>query len=424
MANALIAPALPAQGVNQVVCPFFDPRFARANRGQYIREVIPELRLANSLMLPGGRYPARGFFLLRRGDLDNLNDKFREDFQLAFDDFLGGAMLLGPFALVQARCVSRGLASDPDALYLVEVTDGRGLVWNRFYQFPLNQQYNVLAPAYPGQCYADSLVLGVLWNYNSMLGNIWDKMETPLGAAWPGLPVSITDVPTNQIYPGVPAWPVLCEHIERFGLTVGVNPIVSAANPTPPTYTLPILGADDPLYNALVAGYQSNLEDDLEWIDSGSGRAPGTLVIYFHRANEYYGTEETVRLDSLQWTTNAYYGIAATAPPPYSGSVGVDFLWDDFVVRFDNDGKPVAVDVAQANLIALGRLNEYFRRIIRGTSGSKKQTYAGLVPFLPGSQLDGVRWYMDHIAGRLSWRTEIVSCVGPPWPEVDPRPGV
>lgn len=422
MPNALIAPAIPDTSP-EIVLPFHDPYIIRYSRRHYLREDIPELRLANSLMVPSNRYPARGFFLVKRGDLNLLTGKYRTDLQLALDDFRGGAMTLQPFALVQARCVSRGLAADPDALYLLEVTDGRGLVWNRFYKFPLNAQYNVLAPAYPGEYYSSSLVVGVPWTYNSMLGNIWGKMQTPLGAAFPGLPASITDVPANQIFPGVPAWEALTGQIDRLGLTIGVNCILDPDdNPTPPLYTIPILGTDDPLFDQLTTAFAGVLEDDLEYIDSGAGRAPGQIPVYFHRSNEFYGTEETVRLDALQWSTSAYYAVVVTAPAPYNTSPGQDFLWDDFTVRFDNDGNPVAVDVAQANLIALARVTEYFRRIFRGTGGSRRRTYTGLVPFVPGSQVDGVRWYMDYRAGSLSWRTEMVTCLGPPWPEVNVEP--
>jgi hypothetical protein len=45
--------------------PIFDPRSVRENRERFRRDAIPALEYANSVYCPAGRYPTRGWVLLR-----------------------------------------------------------------------------------------------------------------------------------------------------------------------------------------------------------------------------------------------------------------------------------------------------------------------------------------------------------------------
>ena len=133
---------------------------------------------------------------------------------------------------------------------------------------------------------------------------------------------------------------------------------------------------------------------------------PASVTVLFHRRNQVYGTEETVRRDTLQWSTTPLYSVTVAAPATFSGAVGTHTLWDDFTVRFDTDGNAVAADVTTAAAIAAARSQQYFNDIYNGTTGYMRQVYTGTVPFVTGSQVDGVIWRQDRRV-RQGWITEI-----------------
>jgi hypothetical protein len=398
-----------SSGSQTVDIPLYDPVMVRQARSRFRREAIPELAYANALYMPGGRWPARGWVLVRRDDYFGIGQYGAVSLQI--DDFKNGPLIFKNLAIVQARCVSRGLAQDADSIYLVELTDQRGLLKNRWFEFPTNSQYNARAPAYPETFYATTLTAGVAWTWSQMVGDLWAQMGTFLGA-YPGLPSAPAGTPENFIFPGVCAWDALNQILDLLGMMVSVD----LRQPAP--YGIVVEGAADDAFDALTTKYTSNLEDDFDFIDTGSGRVPKQVVVYFHRRNQFYGTEETVRRDGLQWSTSALYSVTVAAPAQFALAVGVDYLWDDFSVRFDIDNNPMAADVATAIAIATERAQQYYNKIYRGTAGYMRRVYTGALPFVVGSQVDGVRWYMDYSQGRGAWRTEIMRTSEGPWPEV------
>jgi hypothetical protein len=172
-----------------------------------------------------------------------------------------------------------------------------------------------------------------------------------------------------------------------------------------------VCGATDAVYSALVTKYAGALEDTMEYLDTGSGRVPSQVVVYFHRRNQVYGTEETVRDDAQQWQNTPLYSV--TVPSPYPNAAGTAFIWADFTVRYDMDGNPVAADVATAATIAAERATQFFNTFYRGTQGIARSVYTGLIPFTTGSLVDGVRWYNTGLIDPdndewSGWRTEVI----------------
>jgi hypothetical protein len=107
-------------------------------------------------------------------------------------------------------------------------------------------------------------------------------------------------------------------------------------------------------------------------------------------------------------------------PGPYPQARGTHYLWDDFTVRYDQDGVPLAADTATAATLAAQRAAEYFSRTHRGTQGYLWQLYSGIFPFVTGSRVDGVAWRHDYREGfRKGWVTEVVRGPQPPWPVVE-----
>jgi hypothetical protein len=393
---------------SQTVAPLQDPRPERAGRRQFGRDPIPELGLANSFYVPSGRWPSRGFVLVKRSDYNNFANKYATNFQLNFTDVqTGTSITFNNLAIVQARCVSRGAAADPNAVYLVELTDPRGVLASPWFRFPTTSQYNVVAPAYPGQYYSQSMNAGVPWDWNGMVGDLWGQMTAFLGG-YPGLPSAPTAQPQDFSFPGTSCWDALNHILDLLGMTVSM-----LAPPGVVLNQIVVDGAPDAYFTATQTKYANLLEDDLEYIDVGAGRVPGSVIVWFHRRSEYYGTEETVRPDSFQWWTNPLYPVTVAAPAQFATAPGVDYIWDDFTVRFDINGTILPADAAQALAIATQRVASYYSRIYRGTVGYLKQVYSGCLPFATGSLVDGLCWEMSKEGG---FRTTVVRGPQPPFP--------
>lgn len=410
--------------------PLYDPRGARRARARFRRDRVELLERANSLYVPGGRWPARGWLLMARADYDQLNT-YATNLQLDIADprRQDNVGTIKNLSIVQAQCVTRGVASDEDALYLVEVTDGRGVLKNKWFSFPTVSQYNIRSPAYPETFQLLSLKVAgagrTTWTWSTMLQDLWTQMGTFLGA-WPGLPAEPAGTPEGYWFPGVPAWDALCGVLDHLGLTVAAD--LTAASP----YTIVSMGADDAAFDALQTKYASptslkyRLEDDAEWIDTGSGRVPRYVKVLFRRRNDHYGTEETVtyRNDAMaqQWDMLTSYSVTVDAPATFLNAAGTHHLWSDFTVRHDQNSDPLPADVTTATTLAQQLVTRYFDRIYSRTSGFMSQTFSGALPFSTGAQVDGVCWYQDHDARSgdpwHGWRTSIVRGGYPPWPHL------
>jgi hypothetical protein len=414
--NFLYQPYVVGTGFAEVTAFLHDPVPERFNRARFWRDPIPNLKYANSVCCPAGRWPLRAFVLIKRFDYNAIN-KYATNLQLQIQDFnVAGStpVLFQNLAIVQARCVSTGQIADPNAIYLVELTDGRGIVYNQWFQYPTTSDYNVRAPAYPQKFYDGSLQGGATWAFSDILADLWLQMGEFLGD-YPNLPITPTGTPENFIFPGTSAWEALNDILDLLGLQIAAD-LTKSSDP----YTIVVDGMADPALTNLQSKYLTLLEEDLDWIDQGSGRVPAQVTILFHRRNEYYGTEETVRKDSFQWSTTPFIGVSVAAPALFAGSVGTHYLWDDFTIRFDIDNNPLAADVTTANAIATERASQYYNRVYRGTQGFMRQIYAGTLPFVTGSLVDGVLWREDHRQRqRKGWVTELIRGPQPPWPEVE-----
>jgi hypothetical protein len=300
------------------------------------------------------------------------------------------------------------MASDPNAIYLVEFTDRRGLLWNRWFQFPSIAGYNVRSPAYPGEYYDLTITGGVPWTWDQFIQNLW---PTSALGTYPGLPIAPDGVPENWNLFGVSQFQALNDALDHVGCTIAVD-LTSDTQ-----FTIVARGGTDTTFDTLTSRYVGRKEDDQEWIDVGSARVPGTVIVLFHRQNEFYGSEETIRNDNLQWQTSSVYQVSVAAPAFFTGAVGIHYLWSDYPVRYDIDNLPLAADVIQATAIAAERASEYFDDIYYGTLGYMRRVYSGIVPFAAGSQVEQVIWRQDFREPfeRQGWQTEIGRGLESPW---------
>lgn len=376
-----------------------DPKSIIENRRRFNREDIPELKLANSYYSLAGGYPDVGWLLIDRYSYNQI-DKYATNLQLTIADFVNDPLVISNLAIVQAKCVTRGIASDTNAVYLVQVTNTQGVLYNPWFQTPVNTQYNVRVPGYPDTFHYWSLNSGSTWTWDTLLEDLWNRAPSQLGT-YPHIPITPSNVPENQIFVGVSLWETIGNILSHLGLSV-----VGSY----PNYSIVSMGDSDSTFTSLQGRYVIYLEDDMEYIDGGSGRVPSQVVVYFHRRNQVYGTEETVRRTSEQWQSTPVYSVTVNAPSTFSTAAGAGFLWADYTVRYDENGSPLAADVVQANTIANERVTEYFNTIFRGTQGFMHQRYSGVLPFTTGSLVDGVKWFNygnDH-SRHAGWHTELI----------------
>lgn len=395
-----------------------DPRCVREQRDRFRRDAVPELCLANSYYSLSGRWPDCGWVLLDRASYNKLNH-YSTNLQLKIQDYVNPTITVSNLSIIQARCVTRGLASDVNAIYLIQLTNNEGVLYNQWFQYPTLSQYNVRAPAYDTKFCDWSMNGGTTWTWDTMLGHLWGQAPLQLGT-YPHLPVTPAGTPENWIFMGVPLWEAITRVLNHLGLTV---------TGSYPSFGIAVNGAADTAFAALLAKYGTAtspnycLEDDMEYIDGGSGRVPGAVVVCFHRRNAVYGTEECVRYDSLNWQGTTTYTITVAAPSTFSQAAGNAYLWSSFTIRYDQNGNALGADVSIANTIAQDLTTKFYNRIFDGTAGNMRQVYAGLIPFTTGSLVDGVRWYntgysygAEEADSRYcGWRTEIVR--GYVWPE-------
>lgn len=396
--------------------PLVDPRCIREHRGRFRRDLFPELELANSYYSMAGRWPDVGWLLLDRDSYNKIAGTsnagaYSSTLQLTIGDFVNAPLTISNLSIVQARCVTRGLPSDANAIYLVQVTNNEGVLYNPWFQFPVNAQYNVESPAYDGSFYLDTTDAGTDWTWDSMVGDLWGKASSLLGT-YPGLPITPTGTPEGFIFVGIPLWEAISEIMEYLGLAVSGNF---------PAFSIVVPGAADAAYSALVAKYSKYLEDSMDYLDQGSGRVPSSVIVYFHTRYKVYGKEETVRKDAQQWQTLQPHSITVSSPSSFLNATGTGYLWSDFMVRLDHNGDPLAADLVEAQSIAAERATQFFNTIYRGTQGFSRQVYSGVLPFTTGSLVDGVRWFNTGLLGKsddpwCGWRTEVIR--GYLWEEV------
>jgi hypothetical protein len=408
--------------------PLYDVREERSNRERFRREYIVPLERANSFYCPVGRWPSRGWILMSRGDYNKFSSPYLDSFQLNIHKTSSpnNVQTLMNLSIVQAQCVTRGLSTDSNALYLVELTDDRGILYNKWFQCPTTSMYNIRSPAYPDTFHPQSMngtpspgAGCTTWTWTTMLQNLWEQMNTIDGGnvlgPYPGLPIVPTGTPEGFWFSGVPAWYALNDILEHIGLTVACD--LTKTYP----FTIVQPGAIDSSLTNLQNKFITNLEDDLEWLDVGAARAPSTVVVLFRRRNRTYGTEETVTFGddgiAKQWDMSSIYSVTGNAPTFFAGAVGSHYIWSDFTVRFDQNGIIMPEDAAMASQIAQERITQYFAKIYRQTAGFMTQTYAGPLPFSTGPQVDGVCWYQDYRSRDeyAGWRTQIIRGPYPPW---------
>jgi hypothetical protein len=175
---------------------------------------------ANSLACSTGCMPGRGWIVVNRDTLDDLDpadsDSFRE---LVIGEGPLPLTLSKLLIVGHCECVVPGADDQPEAAYLVELADKRWLQWDR--GTPISKAYNCRLDS-DGTLVTSTLNSGVAWTWQQILTDIWPS--SVLGTA-PTLPFTPDGTPGTFWWQG--EYPLNCVHylLTRLACTLVYDPI-------------------------------------------------------------------------------------------------------------------------------------------------------------------------------------------------------
>lgn len=174
---------------------------------------------ANYFRCPLGEEPGSGHVLLRRRDLDALDINAGQ--ALLITRTSGDTFTFANLFILSAVCVTPGRDEDPDAAYLVELTDRRWFL-REFTQ--ISAGYN-LRNGYSGGDYHPATENGsVPWTWATMAEDVWGEATTD---AWPGLPYTPHGTPEDWEFNHESAWTALHRILDRINCAVRYDPTLA-----------------------------------------------------------------------------------------------------------------------------------------------------------------------------------------------------
>lgn len=347
--------------------------------------------LANSLINPLGREPARGRLLLSRAALNAINlDGLHT---LVMVDPLGNRVSVGGLVIIKepVNITASNVANDVKSAYLVDVADARWRVRNPHYSVVINHQFNVRAPAYAAAgdataYYAGSLNTGTAWTWLGMVQTIWTTMATQLGTAPASLPFTPDGTPESWIFPGVPAWDSLCDVLDRIGCAV-------VWNATTGLYSIVRVGVADAAGDAIIAAAAPRRIDDAECLTVVRGKIPSNVVVYFRRVRQWGGSEESATNTSSQWASTPLVAVTVNGTAANTEANTSAVIFDDLPALYDSTG--AAMNSSAISTRAAERAADYYRQMTGAGGGRFRRLFSGLVNIAPGATVKGVAWRQD-----------------------------
>jgi hypothetical protein len=362
----------------------FDPSQELANCAAHGIPPPAALSKANSLAVPQGPEPARGWILVRRGDLDNLNLNARCSLTMTVVDEAKG---INDTRIWQNLIIAREpqvvipsfTANDEDGVCLVELTDVRHLLKNPTFGAAINSSYNVRSLAVGATWDTSTLNVGVPWTWAGMVADLWGNVSATLGAA-PALPFSPDGTPEGWIFRGATAWESLTAVLWRIGCAVRADLTLSAGK----QFTIVQIGAADKVASATLAAaeQQDRLIHDAEFQTVDMGTVPRGVRVFFHKQSN---ANQSI-IASHQWQTTPLYSVDVTGPDAFTENVYAPIL-DDMAAIYDSTG--TLTNAAALATRAAERSADFFRMI---ADDRRWQRFSGLVGLAAGSNLKGVRW--------------------------------
>lgn len=356
---------------------------------------VPQKVSFNSLLNPLGPAPARGWFCLKRGDINKIN--LNGTHTAYFEDGLGFSATAHNLIIAsEPQCLTPGSFGDANSVFLVEVSDYRHLLAAKNIGVAINAQYNVRAPAYltaggVNGFYLDSLAAGpATFTWAGLVQDLWLNCQK-LGTGY-AMPFTPDGTPEGWKFPGVSCYDALSRVLYRLGCAISWNPS-AAQNP----YTITRIGATaQATENALLTAVDKRKIFDRECLSITLGQVAVTARVYFHKTFEYYGTEETTprtnTASGRQYSTRNVYQVDVATGATGADSVTIHPIWDDLPAFVDVDG--VVQNAGALATRAAERAADYYR-MLTGTGGTKlHKIYTGLLS-TSAYPVKAVAWRQD-----------------------------
>lgn len=353
---------------------------------------------ANSFRTTVGATPGIGWILLTYDqlnalDLDDLHTLTFRDYEGSFD--------LRNLLVVSAVTVTATKIGAPSA-YVLQLADVRHLAR----MVPVNQGFNVRAPAAAQNYYADTMNGGIVYTWQTLLDHLWNLFAGPGGSTpaaqlgtSPTLPAAVSGTPENFRFHGVSAWEAYNEVLTQLGLVFAYDPIAL-------TPSLVQAGAEDASHGEDVLRRAAVRIDNYDPWESDVGKVAETFRVYFHTERDQYGTEK-----STGWAPGEQDSVAPLyeidTDTNIAGAVvgTVASVIDDVPARLGFE-RIEPLNIAELRARAAERTADYLRAV-RGVGAATNMQYAGFLSddgLLPGSQVSGVAW-LDTGRG---WWTETI----------------
>lgn len=336
---------------------------------------------ANSYTCPVGPQCGEAWLLLLRRDLDKLQANQWHSLQ-----WVDGDQTLTIPNLIISKSYTQVLAlpGEAKAARLVVALDKRRVMQMAC----VDRQYNVRIPAPSatsgtGLYYTDSLDVGSLWTWQTLLDDIWSTFPSNVRGTAPTLPYSPDGTPDGWRLIGVNSWDALHVVLRKIGCTTAFDPIQG-------TFSYDRLGTNQSgLATSLAAVANRKIYD----YDPGAGyflaRAPEIVRVFFPRREQYHGIEEdTPDADNWELSPAVSKDYATGLSGAESGTV--ECLWDDLPALFDSAG-------SNTNSSALQDRADEIGANIAGkldlSDDPYRTMFGGLViTITPGSQVSEVVW--------------------------------
>ncbi|OGT57657.1 MAG: hypothetical protein A3E01_02665 [Gammaproteobacteria bacterium RIFCSPHIGHO2_12_FULL_63_22] len=343
---------------------------------------------ANSFTLPLGPSAGRGYVLLRRSQLDQINLDIAQPLEMATSTkslFFAETYFIGALRIVH------GKEADPNSVYLVEFADRRHIL-ERF--TATNKQYNLLRPdalaASATKYYKATLNSGSSWTWQGIIDDLWTDLGGLAGDTAPSLPSTPANEPNDFSFVGVSAWSAINAVADAAGCAF-------ALDPTENTFSLVQIGEQEDFSE--VDGKFSQIRDkliyDCDVVDGYVGRVPKSVRVFFHRVTGKVGSEDDEATAQDNSLTEPAYTIDKTVPDvdddvTLAGTIMP--VWSDAVAVFKTTDSTTPTNESTLQTRATEIAQEFAdSAVLVGLRIWRK--YTGIIDtILPGANVTAVRW--------------------------------
>lgn len=333
--------------------------------------------LANSLFCPLGPAPTRAFFLMQKREVNqlDLNAPHTVAWNMTASDNADGSsptttsLTFNGLYVVKAERLLHGAADDFNALYLVELADGR-------YIAAMKSDSGVVQANLRSYANTASYLTGTTTygTWDNLLSALWIACGT-LGS-YPGLPggLPIDGAPENTWVMGKNAYRTLNAILDQLDCAIEPDPFSL-------NFSIVQLGS-----NQTIPDEAATLKWNGQPFTPTATQSAASLAFYHCFHYQAYGQERDTELAN-NWAVNGE-GTINTLATNITGGKGTLAFWDDLSVILDEYNQPT--NTSSVNTRDSNRKTRYVTRM--GVS-NQHRIHTGLLNTLtPGGKIRATIW--------------------------------